>query len=46
MLIIGEKEQSDGKVSVRKQGKGDEGSIDVDQFINNLKQEISSQRDH
>jgi threonyl-tRNA synthetase len=46
MLIIGEKEQSDGKVSVRKQGKGDEGSIEVDQFINNLKQEISSQRDH
>ena len=42
MLIIGEKEVNDGKVSVRRQGKGDEGSIDPDQFIARLQQEIAN----
>src|SRR5688500_2976017 len=41
MLIIGEKEQSDGKVSVRKQGKGDTGSVDADEFIASVKNEIT-----
>ena len=42
MLIIGEKEVNDGKVSVRRQGKGDEGSIDPDEFIARLQQEITN----
>lgn len=33
MLILGEKEQLEGKVSVRKQGDGDQGSYSVDQFV-------------
>jgi threonyl-tRNA synthetase len=41
MLIIGEKEVNDGKVSVRRQAKGDEGSIETDEFITRLKNEIT-----
>lgn len=41
MLVIGEKEMADNKVSVRRQGKGDEGSIDADALITRLKDEIS-----
>lgn len=33
MLILGEKEQLEDKVSVRKQGDGDQGSYNVDQFV-------------
>lgn len=40
MLIIGEKEVADNKVSVRRQGKGDEGAIDADEFVSRLKKEI------
>ncbi len=39
MLIVGEKEASEGKVSVRIQGKGDEGAMDIESFVtyfNNL----------
>ena len=40
MLVIGEKEVNDNKVSVRRQGKGDAGSVDTDEFISSLKTEI------
>jgi threonyl-tRNA synthetase len=40
MLVIGEKEMNENKVSVRRQGKGDLGSQDINTFINNLKTEI------
>jgi threonyl-tRNA synthetase len=40
MLVIGEKEMNDNKVSVRRQGKGDLGSLDVDEFLRNVKEEI------
>ncbi len=40
MLIIGEKEVNDNKVSVRRQGKGDIGSVDVDDFVASVKTEI------
>lgn len=33
MLVIGEKEVNEGKVAVRKQGKGDAGVFDADEFI-------------
>jgi threonyl-tRNA synthetase len=40
MLVIGEKEVNDNKVSVRRQGKGDMGVQDIETFINELKTEI------
>ena len=41
MLIIGEKEVTENKVSVRRQGKGDSGAQDVAEFIKDIKSEIS-----
>ncbi len=40
MLIIGEKEVAEGKVSVRRQGKGDMGAKDVDVFVAEVAEEI------
>ncbi|PSL07672.1 threonine--tRNA ligase [Cecembia rubra] len=37
MLIVGEKEQAEAKVSVRKHGEGDLGSLTVDEFIAHFK---------
>jgi threonyl-tRNA synthetase len=42
MLIIGEKEVNENMVSVRRQGKGDEGSIEVQAFIDKLRNEIEN----
>jgi threonyl-tRNA synthetase len=42
MLVIGEKEMNEGKVSVRRQGKGDLGMIDTDEFVKNILEEIRS----
>lgn len=42
MLVVGEKEMNDGRVSVRRHGKGDEGSVDTDEFIRSLRAEIAS----
>ncbi len=36
MLIVGEKEQADGKVSVRKHGEGDMGSLTPEEFVNHF----------
>ena len=36
MLIIGEKEMSEGMVSVRKHGEGDLGSMSMQEFENQL----------
>ena len=33
MLVVGEKEMNENKVSVRRQGKGDLGAQDVEEFI-------------
>ena len=33
MLIIGEKEKAEGKVSVRRQGEGDKGSMSLEEFV-------------
>ncbi|MEI6948293.1 threonine--tRNA ligase [Paraflavisolibacter sp. H34] len=41
MLVVGEKEMAEEKVSVRRQGKGDAGSKPVDEFVAELAQEIS-----
>jgi threonyl-tRNA synthetase len=40
MLIIGEKEMTENKVSVRRQGKGDLGSQDLETFIREIRSEI------
>lgn len=40
MLVIGEKEVSENQVSVRRQGKGDAGTLSADDFIVSLKNEI------
>ena len=32
MLIVGEKEAAEGKVSVRVQGEGDKGAMSVEEF--------------
>ncbi len=41
MLIVGEKEESQQTVSVRKQGSGDMGSFTVEEFIQRVKKEIA-----
>lgn len=40
MLIVGEKEEAEGTVSVRRHGVGDLGSFKVDDFINLVNKEI------
>jgi threonyl-tRNA synthetase len=40
MLVIGEKETSDGQLSIRRQGKGDLGMMDKTAFISQIHQEI------
>ncbi len=42
MLIIGEKEQSSGTISVRKHRKGDLGSLSLSDFIDNIEKEIKN----
>ena len=41
MLVVGQKEQSDGTVSVRSRFKGDEGAEDLNVFIANIKAEVA-----
>ncbi|MEP6674692.1 MAG: threonine--tRNA ligase [Ferruginibacter sp.] len=45
MLVIGEKEVNEGKVAVRRQGKGDAGTKLVDEFIAGLVEEINERRE-
>ncbi len=40
MLIVGEKEAEEGKVSVRRKGEGDLGSMSIEEFISYAKTEI------
>ena len=41
MLIVGEKEASNGEVSVRKQGEGDKGSMKIANFAAELTEEVN-----
>ncbi|MCF0218619.1 MAG: threonine--tRNA ligase [Muribaculaceae bacterium] len=41
LLIVGEKEQENEEISVRKQGEGDQGSIKITTFAENLAREIA-----
>ena len=42
MLVVGAKEEEEGKVSVRSRFLGDEGAKDLDEFITSIKAEIKS----
>lgn len=44
MLVVGEKEMNEGKVAVRKQGKGDAGVVDADEFVTAAAFEISERK--
>ncbi|MBS4066284.1 MAG: threonine--tRNA ligase [Chitinophagaceae bacterium] len=44
MLVVGEKEMNEGKVAVRKQGKGDAGTMDAAAFIAEAATEIKERR--
>ncbi|SOE22782.1 threonyl-tRNA synthetase [Spirosomataceae bacterium TFI 002] len=41
MLIVGEKEMEEGKISVRKKGEGDIGTLSIGEFITYAKAEIN-----
>ncbi|MGN0567370.1 MAG: threonine--tRNA ligase, partial [Acutalibacteraceae bacterium] len=41
MLVIGEKEEQSGTVSVRKRGEGDIGAVSVDDFLSSAKKDIA-----
>ncbi|HEX3024079.1 MAG TPA: threonine--tRNA ligase, partial [Chitinophagaceae bacterium] len=44
MLVIGEKEMNENKLSVRRQGKGDIGAQTVDEFIKSIIEEIKERK--
>jgi len=41
MVIVGEKEENEGTVSVRKHGEGDLGTFTIEEFISLIKAEES-----
>ncbi len=41
LLVVGEKEESSGTVSVRRQGKGDQGTMKPEEFVALLRKEIN-----
>ena len=44
LLILGDKEISANAVSVRARGKGDQGQMPADKFIEKIKKEIKEKR--
>ncbi|MFT3681321.1 MAG: threonine--tRNA ligase [Ferruginibacter sp.] len=44
MLVIGEKEMNEGKVAVRRQGKGDVGVLSVEEFIGTVRKEVKNMK--
>ena len=40
MLVVGEKEMSEGTVSVRKQGQGDQGGMKYEEFAKKIQEEV------
>ncbi|MCF3107845.1 threonine--tRNA ligase [Niabella sp. CC-SYL272] len=45
MLVIGEKEMNEGKVAIRRQGKGDAGTKTIEEFVEGVKNEIANRAD-
>ena len=46
MLVVGEKEMAEGKVSIRKQGAGDGGQMTIEEFASTIVAEVNSQIEH
>lgn len=44
MLVVGEKEVNENRLSIRRQGKGDAGSQTVEEFVKNITEEILERR--
>ena len=44
MLVVGEKEMNDNTVAIRRQGKGDAGVKEIEEFINEIKVEIKERK--
>jgi threonyl-tRNA synthetase len=44
MLVVGEKEAAEGKIAIRRQGKGDLGARNVDEFLQELVAEVKERR--
>ena len=44
MLVVGEKEMNEGKVAIRRQGKGDAGTKPVEEFLSEAVAEIKERR--
>jgi threonyl-tRNA synthetase len=42
MIIVGEKEENEGTVSVRKHGEGDLGTFAIENFIETIQKEVNS----
>ena len=42
MIIVGEKEVNEGKIAVRRQGRGDAGSTSTEAFIKEIREEIKT----
>ena len=42
MVIVGEKEVAENRVSVRKHGQGDQGSVSLEEFVQNFKRESAA----
>jgi threonyl-tRNA synthetase len=42
MLIVGEKEAAESKVSIRKHGQGDQGAMELDAFIESFKKDCAA----
>lgn len=40
MLVLGEKEVNEGRLAVRRQGKGDTGTVTIAEFIDQIREEI------
>lgn len=46
MLVVGEKEVNENKVAVRRQGKGDVGVKSVDDFLNEIVEEVKERKEN
>lgn len=44
LLIVGDKEISANTVSIRERGRGDMGQLEVDKFLNKIKEEINAKK--
>ena len=40
LLVVGEKEETTGTISVRRQGEGDKGTMKLEKFVTLLRKEI------